>query len=87
MARAIATDMRERMVNGDTITFTFGVQFYGSDVQGGAGDYDLVSFDVALADTTNTIGSKFVTAIRNRATELGYTLPNNAVLIPVYTKG
>ncbi len=50
-------------------------------------DIDQVTLGMLAGDTANTISGKLATAVRNRATALGYAVPSNGVILPAFAKG
>jgi hypothetical protein len=67
------------------VIFTARVQFLGSDLVNGP-DASTVIFTVEPGDTPVVIRDKIAAAILAEATRLGYTLGNNAILMPSYVK-
>lgn len=84
MARAIALNPREDSYTGDSVTFVCQVRFIGTELT--APDSSWVYFTVGATDSASTIASNFAAAIRAEATRLGYSLPNNSILLPGYVK-
>lgn len=73
---------REPAPNGLNVTFR--VVFVRDDV---TPDVDEVTILMGPADTTNTLTSRLATAVRNRATALGYSIPANGLILPAFAKG
>lgn len=85
MARAIALSPQQDSYDGENIVFVARVQFIGLDLPNGP-DATMVTFVVVPSDTATTIRDKFANAIKAEATRLGYSLPNNSILLPAYVK-
>ena len=92
MARAIVLQIDGDIVPaaGDTDDVRFLVRFAGADlvpIVGSSRDNDYVTVNLNLvSDTTAQIGTKIANAVRARATERGFTIPNNQGLAPTWAK-
>jgi hypothetical protein len=85
MAQAIALAITEEGVAGDSMGYSSRVQFLGTDLPNGP-DAATVHFTIDPGDTPATIRDKFANAIKAEATRLGYSLPNNRIVMPAYVK-
>ncbi len=84
MASAMVIGIAEYAPSALGLDVTYQVAFVRDN---GTLDLDNVVVGMLAGDTTNTLASKLATAVRARATVLGYTIPSNGVILPAFGKG
>ncbi len=85
MARARVVGPRNVEAVGDSITETYAVFFFGTDLS--AADSSAVTVTIGPADTMVQARDKLVTAVVNEATALGHAVARTRVVIPATERG
>lgn len=84
MASAMVLEITEYVPASTGLDVTYRVVFVRDNL---TLDIDQITVLLGSGDTTNTLISKLSTAVRNRATALGYSLAPNAIILPAFSKG
>jgi hypothetical protein len=85
MARALAYRIQEADADGDTLSVTLSVLFYGADLP--ASLSNPVTFDLGGTDTLTQMRDKAVTAVVAKGTQLGLTVARSSVVVPSLARG